>query len=133
VINDLLGGHLDFMIADVTILLPQVRSGKLRAIAIYAAERSPLVPDVPTAKEQGYPALTMENWYGVLAPAGMPADVTAKLEKTVLDVLALPDVRKKLDAVGMAGTRNRAAFKTVLEKDFAYWGPAIKKYGITAE
>lgn len=133
VINDILGGHLDFMIADVTILLPQVRSGKMRAIALYTADRSPLVPDVPTAKEQGFPALTMENWYGVLAPAGLPSGEAAKLEKALLATLALPDVRKQLDAAGMIGTRDRAAFKTILQKDFAYWGPAIKKYGITAE
>ena len=133
VINDILGGHLDFMIADVTILLPQVRSGKMRPIALYAAERSPLVPDVPTAREAGFPALTMENWYGVLAPAGVPADVTAKLEKALLEVLALPDVRAQLDAAGMVGTRGRGPFKTILDKDFAYWGPAIKKYGISAE
>ena len=133
VINDILGGHLDFMIADVTILLPQVRSGKMRAIALYSAERSPLVPDVPTAKEQGFPALTMENWYGVLAPAGVQAGEAAKLEKALLATLALADVRKQLDAAGMIGTRNHAGFKTILQTDFAYWGPAIKKYGITAE
>lgn len=133
VINDILGGHLDFMIADVTILLRQVRSGKMRAIALYAAERSALVPDVPTAREAGFPALTMENWYGVFAPTGVPADVAAKLEKAILDVLALPDVKKQLDAAGMAGARGRGPFRTVVEKDFAYWAPAIKKYGITAE
>ena len=133
VINDILGGHLDFMIADVTILLPQVRSGKMRAIALYSGERSPLAPDTPTAKEQGFPALTMENWYGVLAPAGVPAGEAAKLEKALLATLALADVRKQLDAAGMIGRRDRAAFKTILQTDFAYWGPAIKKYGITAE
>ena len=133
VINDLLGGHLDFMIADVTILLPHVRSGKMRAIALYAAERSPLVPDVPTAREAGFAALTMENWYGVFAPAGVSPEVAATLEKALLAVLALPDVRRQLDAAGMVGTRGRGPFKAILEKDFAYWGPAIKKYGITAE
>jgi tripartite-type tricarboxylate transporter receptor subunit TctC len=133
VITDLLGGHLDFMIADATILVPHVKSGKLRPIALYAAERSPLVPDVPTAKEQGLAALTMENWYGVFAPAGTPSAVIAALEKTILAVLVLPEIRKQLDAAGMAGTRDRAAFQAVLKQDFSYWGPAIKKFGITAE
>jgi tripartite-type tricarboxylate transporter receptor subunit TctC len=117
----------------VTILLPQVQSGKLRAIALYAPTRSPLVPNVPTAKEAGFPALTMENWYGVFAPAGLPGDVAATLEKALLEILALPDVKKQLDAAGMDGARGRVGFKTVLANDFAYWGPAIKKYRITAE
>ena len=133
VITGILGGHLDFMIADVTILLPQVQSGKLRAIALYAPERSPLLPNVPTAKEAGFPVLTMENWYGVFAPAGLPGDVAATLEKALLEILALPDVKKQLDAAGMDGAKDRVGFKTVLAKDFAYWGPAIKKYRITAE
>ena len=133
VITAVLGGHLDFMIADVTILLPQVQSGKLRAIALYAPARSPLVSNVPTAKEAGFPALTMENWYGVFAPAGLPGDVAATLEKALLEILALPDVKKQLDAAGMEGARGRVGFKTVLANDFAYWGPAIKKYRSTAE
>ena len=133
VINDLLGGHLDFIVADVTVLVSLVRSGKLRAIALYANERSPLVPDVPTAKEAGFPDLTMENWYGAFAPGNISSPDIAKLEKTLLDILALPDVKKQLDAAGMVGTRDRAAFMPILEKDFAYWGPAIKRYGITAE
>jgi len=133
VINDLLGGHLDFMIADVTILLPQIRSGKLRPIALFAAERSPLAPNVPTAKEQGFPSLIMENWYGVFAPAGTPSAVIAALEKTTLEVLALPEMRKQLESAGMVGVKGRAAFQTILKQDFAYWGPAIKKYGIKSE
>jgi tripartite-type tricarboxylate transporter receptor subunit TctC len=132
-INGVLGGHLDFLIADVTILLPQVQSGKLRAIALYAPKRSPLLPDVPTANEAGFPVLTMENWYGVFAPAGLPGEVATTLEKNLLEILALPDVKKQLDAAGMDGTRGRVGFKTVLAKDFAYWGPAIKKYRIAAE
>jgi tripartite-type tricarboxylate transporter receptor subunit TctC len=133
VINDMLGGHLDFMIADVTILLPQVKSGKLRPIALYAAARSPLVPDVPTAKEQGFPTLMMDNWYGVFAPAGTPPATLTALEKAILEVLALPDVRKQLDAAGLIGTRDRAAFQAVLKQDFSSWGPTIKKYGIKSE
>ena len=133
VINDLLGGHLDFMVADVTILLPLVKSGKVRPIALYAAERSPLVPDVKTAKEEGFATLTMENWYGVFAPAGTPSATVTTLEKAILEVLAQPELRKQLDAAGMIGARDRTAFQAVLKQDFAYWGPAIKKYGIKGE
>jgi tripartite-type tricarboxylate transporter receptor subunit TctC len=126
VITDLLGGHLDFMISDVTIQLPLVKSGKLRPIALYAAARSPLMPDVPTAKEEGFPTLTMENWYGVFVPAGTPSATITALEKTILEVLALPEIRKELDAAGMVGTRDRTAFQAVLKQDFASWGRSSK-------
>jgi tripartite-type tricarboxylate transporter receptor subunit TctC len=77
--------------------------------------------------------LTMENWYGVFVPAGTPSATITALEKTILEVLALPEIRKELDAAGMVGTRDRTAFQAVLKQDFAHWGPIIKKYGITAE
>ncbi len=132
-LNDLLGGHLDFLIADVTFLLPQVKAGTLKPIAIYAQERSPLVPDVPTAKELGFPEMAIENWYGVFVPAGTPENIQASLEKAAMEIVASPTIRQQLQAAGMLGPKNRTAFRAALVKDFAYWGPAIKKYGIVGE
>ena len=132
-INDLLGGHVDFLIADLPVLLPQVAGNAVRPLALFASERSALVPDVPTAKELGFPDLLMENWYGLFAPAGVPADVQAALEEAVLDVLSLPAVKERLAAGGMLGTQSRAGFRRRLERDFASWGPAIKRLGIVGE
>jgi tripartite-type tricarboxylate transporter receptor subunit TctC len=130
-LNDLIGGHIDFIVADVTFLLPSVKSGAVRPIAIYANERSPLLPDVPTAKELGHPAMLIENWYGVFVPAGTPEKVKAPLEKTILEVVALPHIKEQLLAAGMLGPKSRSQFTADLVKDFAYWTEAIKKYGIT--
>jgi tripartite-type tricarboxylate transporter receptor subunit TctC len=130
-LNDLIGGHIDFIVADVTFLLPSVKSGAVRPIAIYANERSPLVPDVPTAKELGHPEMLIENWYGVFVPAGTPGSVKASLEKMILEVVALPAIKQQLLAAGMLGPKNQAEFSVELAKDFAHWAEAIRKYGIT--
>ena len=132
-LNDLIGGHIDFVVADVTFLLPSVRANTIRPIAIYANERSPLVPDVPTAKELGHQEMTIENWYGVFVPAGTPESVQASLEKAITEIVATPAIQQKLQEAGMVGSKSRVAFKADLAKDFVYWKAAIKKYGITGE
>jgi tripartite-type tricarboxylate transporter receptor subunit TctC len=132
-INDLIGGHVDFLIADLPVLLPQVSNSAVRPLALFASERSALLPNVPTGKELGFLDLLMENWYGLFAPAGVPPDVQAALERAVLDVLSSPAVKERLAAGGLFGTQNRAGFKSRLERDFASWGPAIKRLGIVGE
>jgi tripartite-type tricarboxylate transporter receptor subunit TctC len=132
-LNDFLGGHLDLMVADTTVLLPLVDSHAVRALALFAAARSPLLPDVPTTAELGYPQIVMENWYGVLAPAGLPAPLRTNLEKALLDVIATPVVKERFDAGGLSAPMDGAGFGARLASDIAYWGPAVKKLGINAE
>jgi len=132
-LNDLLGGHLDMIIADTPVLLPLVNTNAVRPLALFAAERSPLIPDVPTTAQLGYPEVVMENWYGVLAPAGLAPSMQTMLEKAILDVLASPDVKERFAAGGLQGARDSEGFKMRLASDVAYWGPAVKKLGISAE
>ena len=132
-LNDLLGGHLDIIIADTPVLLPLVNTHAVRPLALFAAERSPLIPDVATTAQLGYPEVVMENWYGVLAPAGLAPSMRATLEKAILEVLASPDIKERLAAGGLQGARDGEGFKTRLASDVAYWGPAVKKLGISAE
>jgi tripartite-type tricarboxylate transporter receptor subunit TctC len=132
-INDLLGGHIQFMNADLAVLLPQVTSGKMRALVLFGSERTPLLPDLPTSAELGYPSMMVENFYGILAPAGTPADMMTKLEKAVLEAVAVPSVADKLKSSGVRGTTGAKGFAAKLDRDFAFWGPEIKKLGITAE
>lgn len=72
-LNDLMGGHVDALNADLPVLLPLVKSGKVKALALFATERSPLLPDLPTTAELGLPSVVMENWYGIFLPAGRHA------------------------------------------------------------
>jgi tripartite-type tricarboxylate transporter receptor subunit TctC len=132
-LNDLLGGHLDLIVADTPVLLPLVNSHAVRPLALFAPQRSPLVPEVPTTAELGYPQIVMENWYGVFAPAGLPASLRANLEKALLDVIAAPVIKERFDAGGLSAPMDGAGFAARLAADVAYWGPAVKKLGINAE
>jgi tripartite-type tricarboxylate transporter receptor subunit TctC len=132
-LNDLLGGHLDLIVADTTVLLPLVNSGAVRALALFAPQRSPLLRGIPTTAELGYPQIVMENWYGVLAPAGLAAPLRASFEKALLEVIASPAVRERFDAGGLSPPMDGAGFAARLGADVAYWGPAVKKLGINAE
>ena len=78
-VNDLLGGHVEMMFADMPVLLPHVQSGALKALAVASRERVPAVADVPTTAELGLPQVEADNWYGIVAPSGTPPSVVAKL------------------------------------------------------
>ena len=132
-LNDIVGGHIDFLNGDITVLYPQVQSGALRALAVAGTERSALLPDVPTAQELGYKEVYMENWYGALVPAATPPDVVAKLEAAIMDAVKTPAVWAKISANGVYAPQDAKTFRAQIEKDVAYWGAEIKKLGITAE
>jgi len=132
-INDLLGGHVHVIIADLPVLLPLVENKSVRALALFGTERSALLPEVPTTVELGYPEMVMENWYGVFAPAGLTADVHKATEQAILDALKAPIVAQRLKAGGLQGTLDSAAFAARLKSDVGYWGPAIRKMGIKGE
>jgi tripartite-type tricarboxylate transporter receptor subunit TctC len=132
-LTDLIGGHIQLLSADLPVLEPLVKSGKVRALALFATQRSPLLPDLPTAAELGYPGMLMGNWYAMLAPAGIPADAKGALEKAMLEAMKSPTVSARLAAGGVAGALDSKGFADKLAKDVAFWGPQIKKLGITAE
>jgi tripartite-type tricarboxylate transporter receptor subunit TctC len=132
-LNDLVGGHIQLLSADLPVLEPLVKSGKLRALALFATERTPLLPDLPTSKELGYPGMLMGNWYGMLAPAGIPADAQSALEKAMLEAMQSPAVSARLVAGGVSGALDGKGFRAKLDRDVAYWGGQIKKLGISAE
>jgi len=132
-LSDLMGGQIDMLNADFPVLLPLVKAGKVKAVALYSGARSPLLPDVPTTAELGLPDVVMENWYGVFLPAGTPAAVRDKLEKALFEVVAAPAVKERFATQGMHGTLGAAAFKARLDKEFPYWQATIEKLGIKAE
>ncbi len=132
-INDLLGGHVDMLNADMPVLLPLVKAGSVKALALFARERSPLLPDLPTTKELGLPSVVMESWYGVFLPAGTPEQVRDKLEKALFAVVALPSIKQRFADNGMHGTLGHDAFAARLTQQFATWPNTIKQLGITGE
>jgi tripartite-type tricarboxylate transporter receptor subunit TctC len=132
-INDLLGGHVDMLNADLPVLLPLVQAGSVKALALFATERSPLLPDLPTTKELGLPSVVMESWYGIFLPAGTPPQVRDRLEQALFAVVATPSIRQRFAQNGMHGTLGHEAFAARLGKEFADWPEKIAKLGITGE
>ena len=132
-ITDLLGGHIDTMNADLPVLLPLTRAGTVTALALFAPERTPLLPDLPTTKELGFPGLIMENWYGVLLPAGTPKEVRDKLEQALFAVIAMPAIKQRFAQDGTHRALDHEAFAAMLTGQFAEWPERVKKLGITGE
>lgn len=132
-INDLLGGHVDMLNADLPVLLPLVQAGAVKALALFADQRSPLLPDLPTTAEFGLPSVIMENWYGVFLPAGTPSQIRDKLEQALFAVIAIPAIKQRLADNGMSGRLGHEAFAAMLVKEFATWPDTIHKLGITGE
>jgi len=132
-ITDLLGGHIDTLNADLPVLLPLVKAGKVKALAVFSPERTPLLPDLPTTKEAGFPGMIMENWYGLLLPAGTSKDVRDRIERAAFAVIATPVVKARFAADGTHGPLDHDAFAVMLSKQFAEWPERIKTLGISAE
>jgi tripartite-type tricarboxylate transporter receptor subunit TctC len=128
--NDLLGGTLQFAIDTLTQNVPHMKEGRLRGLAVTSRARMAMAPDIPTVAEAGYPKLLAENFLGVSAPAGVPREVAERLHKAVLDVVALPDVAKRLDDLGVVTQRKSTAeFTEFVTRQVADWGPVVKLSG----
>lgn len=126
-ITDLLGGQIHMMFADVGVVAPHLRSGKLRGLAVSGAARSSAVPELPTVAEAGVSGYAAGTWYGIFAPAGTPAPVVARLSGDIGKVLSLPEIHSALVAQGveaMASTPER--FAAFVREEHAKWGKVIR-------
>jgi tripartite-type tricarboxylate transporter receptor subunit TctC len=130
-LTDLLGGQVTALFADTPVLLPHIRGGKLKPIGAASAERNPLLPDVATLAEQGFPDTVADNWYGLLAPVRTPAAVVAKLHDAVVAVLEAPDVREKLLQSGaVPAPTSSDQFGKILRDELARWGAVVREKNI---
>ncbi len=126
-IADLLGGQVQFSYGSAIIVLPHIRQGKLRALAVSSAKRLQTLPDVPTFAEAGLPGYEISIWNAVLAPAGTPREVVARLNKEIDRIMALPEVQEKLDAGAMTRlTLPPAEFSKLMKSDMEKFGRIIK-------
>jgi tripartite-type tricarboxylate transporter receptor subunit TctC len=128
---DLLAGRITMSFANIVNVVPLARQGKLRALAITSIKRSPLAPELPTMAEAGYPGFEAVPWFGLVAPAGTPQDIIDKLHAETVKTLALPEVRKKFDELGIEPVGNTPAeFADVIKKEIPEWAKVIKDAGI---
>jgi tripartite-type tricarboxylate transporter receptor subunit TctC len=133
-VTDLLGGHVLLTILDVPILLPHVKAGKLKAVAVATGKRQPTLPEVPTMAEAGYPAVNADNWYGVVVASATPKDIVDKLHTALVKTLQSPDVRKRLEGVGAeAVSTTPEEFGAFIQSELNKWGKVIKTSKITLD
>lgn len=133
-LTDLIGGQVDLMFDSLMTALPHVKSGKLRALGVTGTQRSSAAPDIPTIAEAGVPGYSAVGWIGVVAPAGTPQPIVAKLHDAIVKALNTPDIREKLVAqaaepVGSSPQEFAAFMRTETEK----WARAVRASGATAD
>jgi tripartite-type tricarboxylate transporter receptor subunit TctC len=133
-VNDLLGQQVQMVFLDLPILLPQIKAGGLRAIALAAPQRAPTAMDVPTTTEVGLPDVQAENWYGMVAPPGTPAAIVAKLNRITLEAMSDPSVKDKLAIQGaeLIGD-SPEQFHAFMESEISRWAKVIKDAGVPTE
>jgi tripartite-type tricarboxylate transporter receptor subunit TctC len=127
-LTDLLAGRVQVMFNSAVSILPQVRSGKLRAVAMTAAKRSAAMPDLPTVAESGVPGYEAASWYGVLAPAATPRPIVQKLNSEIVRIARTPEVRERLAADGADPVGSSPEeFAAYIKRELARWARVIEQ------
>lgn len=133
-VTDLIGGQVDVMFDNVPNVLAQVKAGKLRALAVSSKERSPFVKELPTIAESGVPGFDVSVWFGVLAPAGTPQPVIAKLNAGINAILKLPEVRQSFHNQGVETAGGTPAeFAGFIAAQTTKWAKVVRESGAKAE
>lgn len=131
---DLVAGQIPILFTPVSPLLPQIEAGKVRAIGVSSLQRSPLLPSVPTISENGLPGFEMNPWFSMLAPAGTPRDVLARLNAEVTRFLRTPEAAKQFAVQGAdAAYSSSEELTAVIKSDLALWGRVIRDNNIQGE
>lgn len=133
-VTDLMGGQVDSSFATLGSVLPQIRSGTLTALAVAAPHRSPLIPQVPTFAESGFPRYSADAWYGVLAPAGLPAAIDEKLQRVATAFSRDPAIAAKLAGMGMEGHAECGTqFGATMEQETKTYAQLARELHLKAE
>ena len=129
--NDVLSGVVPVAIQNAGATIPLVREGRLRGLAVTSPRRSSGLPDLATVAEQGYPGFEATSWFAILAPAGTPPAIQAKVREAALKALADPELVKRLQAIGLDPVGSTGAeTKAAIERDIPKWAQVIKDAGI---
>jgi tripartite-type tricarboxylate transporter receptor subunit TctC len=131
---DLVAGQIQMLIGGMSSVMPHIKAGRLRAVGVTGAQRSPAVPDVPTVAESVMPGYEATAWYGLLAPAGTPRAITSRLHSEYAKALALPDVKQRLENLGfeIVGSPPEV-FSAYIKTEIVKWAKVFKAWGARAE
>jgi tripartite-type tricarboxylate transporter receptor subunit TctC len=134
-VTDTMGGHVDGVIMDLPALQGAVKGGTLNALAVTNTQRSPVFPQVPTSREEGFPTLLAFNWFAVLGPAKLPKPIVDKLYKALMATVKSPDVQKAMANVGVEPMSNESpqAFETFMQGELQRWGKVARESGARAD
>jgi len=128
---DLIAGRVNIFFGPTTAMLPQVREGKVRALAVSSSRRYAGAPDLPTMAESGFPGFDMTVWWGLMAPAGTPPAIIEKLHRETVRILALPEMRKRFDDIGIEPVGSSPGeFSAVITAELPKWAKVIREAGI---
>jgi tripartite-type tricarboxylate transporter receptor subunit TctC len=132
--NDVLAGNIQLVLIGIPAAAPNIKSGRLRALAVLARERSAALPDVPTAAEAGLPDFEVTTWYGMLAPAGTPRPIVARLNGELVRIMHSPELKERLAAMATdPWTSTPEEFAAYIKEETARWAEVVRKAGIKAE
>jgi tripartite-type tricarboxylate transporter receptor subunit TctC len=130
---DLIGGQVQIAFLGIPAVLPHLKSGKLRALAVTGLRRSPELPDVPTVDESGVPGYEVSPWYGLLAPAGVPRAIVARLAVATANIVRTPEIREKLALQGAeAEGSTPQEYAAAIRADTATWVRVVEETGLRA-
>lgn len=130
----LLGGEVSLMFDSISTSLPQVKAGKLKAIAVTGESRSPLLPDVPTVSESGVPGFVVNGWYGILAPAKTPPEIVDTLSNHIAEVVNEPKMKEHLARLGYAAVESKPKdFAAHIDAEMTRWAPVVAASGAKIE
>jgi tripartite-type tricarboxylate transporter receptor subunit TctC len=131
---DVIAGQVPMMFNNPASIMPHIKAGRLRAIALSSAQRSPLVPAVPTVAESGVPGFEVRSWHGAFAPAGTPRPIVNQLNSEIVKVLNQPDVKERFTSQGVELVGNKPEeFGAFLKKEHAKWSKVVKASGARAD
>jgi tripartite-type tricarboxylate transporter receptor subunit TctC len=129
-LTDVMGGQVNMTFDNITTAWPLAKGGKLRALAVTTAKRSPVAPDVPTLAESGLPGYEVGSWQGVFAPAGVPPEIVKRLNAEIVKIINMPDVQKKLIELGAEPVGDTPEqFGAFVKAEVVKWGDVVKKSG----
>ena len=132
--TDLLGGQIQLLFVDVSIAMPQAKAGKIKALAITSAQRSPVAPELPTVAEAGVAGYAAGTWYGMFVPAGTPEPVVRRLTSDTTRALESTEVRERLIALGAeAAPLSGESFRSYVRQELAKWGQLVRDANIKLE
>jgi tripartite-type tricarboxylate transporter receptor subunit TctC len=132
--NDAMAGNIQLVVIGIPAAAPQIKAGKLRALAVIAPQRSAALPEVPTVAEAGLPDFDVTTWYGLLAPSATPRPIIARINAELIRVMQEPELKERLMTMAAEPrTSTPEEFGSYIRQEIAKWGEVVRKAGLQAD